>query len=504
MSNTNAMENENDPVVKEIPVFLSKTLAEKLFIFQYPVRPAKEGYDNATVLKSSIKPQNQEVLMEVAIDTHSVNYDQSKGEQIAINADGDARSEQDDDDRAFDSHFMDKTVLQSSRVLPNCSNYAVGVFQDGELHLTPVTGVVQMRPQFNYLDKSDKRVREEAKNMGEELDEEEEGPKQVNVTFARQKPEFMKKMQEQSFQHHTQKSLEERWIHTNYIPTNSTQAELTRLEMYCSATDETVNTLNLSMSQYLELLAPRMKEEQYVKTDISNTTTSLNYIRTLPLLDQIRTLLKDAKVISFVQLRSILSPDQETAAILKYLQQVAVLVQGNWVVSSELVYPKESISSYNGIPAELMCRARDYILLSFTEHEYLDRKTISSVVKLPPEEIKEIFTNLAIHEPKKGWRLIIPPVKDFIERYPEIAQRQEMFWEAKRKHLREAMEVQNQVPQRQRRKSNRESVGSENEEKNVGRGRKTLRDSSMSDNDSATEPVKHKKTIRSRKVSETT
>ncbi|XP_033336227.1 RNA polymerase III subunit E [Megalopta genalis] len=502
MSNTNTMESENDPVVNEIPVFLSKTLADKLFIFQYPLRPAKDGYDNATLLKSSIKPQNQEVLMEVEIDTHSVNYDQSKSEQIALNADGDAKGDQDEGERAFDSHLMDKTVLQSSRAIPNCCNYAVGVFQDGELHLTPLRGMVQMRPQFNYLDKSDKRVREEAKNIGEEAEEEEEGPKQVNVTFARQKPEFMKKMQEQSFQHYTQKSLEERWIHTKYSPANSNQAELTRLEMFCSATDETVNTLNLSKPQYLELLAPRVKEEPYSRT--SDNTTSLSYIRTLPLLDQIRILLKDAKVISFVQLRSILSPDQETASILKYLQQVAVLVQGNWVVNSELLYPKDTISSHNGISADLMCRARDYILLSFTEHEVLDRKTISSIVKLPPDEINEIFENLASHEPKNGWRLIIPPTKDFTERYPEIAQRQEMFWEAKRKHLREAMEVQSQIPQRQRRKSNRESVGSENEEKNIGRGRKTLRDSSMSDNDSATEPVKHKKIIRARKVSENT
>lgn len=65
------------------------------------------------------------------------------------------------------SNLMDKTILQSSRALPNCSNYAVGIFQDGELHVTPLKGVIQMRPQFNYLDKSDKRVREEAKNMGE-------------------------------------------------------------------------------------------------------------------------------------------------------------------------------------------------------------------------------------------------------------------------------------------------------------------------------------------------
>lgn len=56
-------------------------------------------------------------------------------------------------------------------------------------------------------------------------------------------------------------------------------------------------------------------------------------------------------------------------------------------------------------------------LLSFTEHEFLDRKTISSVIKLPPDEIKEIFINLAVHEPKKGWHLVIPPTKEFIERY---------------------------------------------------------------------------------------
>jgi len=66
------------------------------------------------------------------------------------------------------------------------------------------------------------------------------------------------------------------------------------------------------------------------------------------------------------------------------------------------------------------------------------------------------------------------------------------------------MEAQNQPPQRQRRKSNRESLGSENEERNIGRGRKSVKESSLSDNDGTiTEPTKHKKS-RSRKISETT
>lgn len=37
-------------------------------------------------------------------------------------------------------------------------------------------------------------------------------------------------------------------------------------------------------------------------------------------------------------------------------------MQGNWIVNSELIYVKDTVSSYNGIPAELMCRARDYVV----------------------------------------------------------------------------------------------------------------------------------------------
>lgn len=65
---------------------------------------------------------------------------------------------------------MDKTVLYSTRAIPDCTNYAVGIFQDGELHVTPLRGIIQMRPQFNYLDKGDKRAKDDAKTMGEGID----------------------------------------------------------------------------------------------------------------------------------------------------------------------------------------------------------------------------------------------------------------------------------------------------------------------------------------------
>lgn len=51
-------------------------------------------------------------------------------------------------------------------------------------------------------------------------------------------------------------------------------------------------------------------------------------------------------------------------SLLKTLPKVAVLVRGNWVVKSEVLYPPNTFSAISGVPAELMCRARDYVVSS--------------------------------------------------------------------------------------------------------------------------------------------
>lgn len=67
----------------------------------------------------------------------------------------------------------------------------------------------------------------------------------------------------------------------------------TRMEMFGTA--DSVNNLNLPSRQYLDLLAPPLKEEQFSRANIPNHNTSLSYIRTLPLLDQVRLLMKDGE-----------------------------------------------------------------------------------------------------------------------------------------------------------------------------------------------------------------
>lgn len=55
-----------------------------------------------------------------------------------------------------------------SKVVPG-ENIAVGVYQDGELHLTPAAGVAVLRPSFRHLDMGDRRAKQEAKDKGEGL-----------------------------------------------------------------------------------------------------------------------------------------------------------------------------------------------------------------------------------------------------------------------------------------------------------------------------------------------
>lgn len=74
-----------------------------------------------------------------------------------------------------------------------------------------------------------------------------------------------------------------------------------------------------------------------------------------------------AKVVRFDQLMEILwdkSIDKTLTAekVLRTMPSVGMLVRGNWVILSEILYPADSVSSIHGVPAEFMCRARDYVV----------------------------------------------------------------------------------------------------------------------------------------------
>ncbi|KAI2577602.1 RNA polymerase III subunit E, partial [Homo sapiens] len=124
--------------IDQIDVYLAKSLAEKLYLFQYPVRPASMTYDDIPHLSAKIKPKQQKVELEMAIDTLNPNYCRSKGEQIALNVDGACA----DETSTYSSKLMDKQTFCSSQTTSNTSRYAAALYRQGELHLTPLHGIL--------------------------------------------------------------------------------------------------------------------------------------------------------------------------------------------------------------------------------------------------------------------------------------------------------------------------------------------------------------------------
>ncbi|KAM6156225.1 DNA-directed RNA polymerase III subunit RPC5 isoform 2-T2 [Rhynchocyon petersi] len=419
---------EDDPVVQEIDVYLAKSLAEKLYLFQYPVRPASMTYDDIPHLSAKIKPKQQKVELEMAIDTLNPNYCRSKGEQIALNVDGTCT----DETSTYSSKLMDKQTFCSSQTTSNTSRYAAALYRKGELHLTPLHGILQLRPSFSYLDKADAkhREREAATEAGDSSqDEAEEDVKQITVRFSRPESEQARQRRVQSYEFLQKRHAEEPWVHLHYHGLRDSRSEYERQYLLCQGSSGVENTeLVKSPSEYLMMLMPPSQEEEAGKPVAPSNVLSMAQLRTLPLADQIKILMKNVKVMPFANLMSLLGPSIDPVAVLRGIQKVAMLVQGNWVVKSDILYPRDSSSPHSGVPAEVLCRGRDFVMWKFTQSRWVVRKEVAAVTKLCTEDVKDFLEHMAVVRINKGWEFILPYDGEFIKKHPDIVQRQHMLW----------------------------------------------------------------------------
>ncbi|XDT06654.1 Sin-like protein conserved region [Nakaseomyces glabratus] len=135
---------EDDPVVKEIPLnLLSKEL--DLHLLQYVNKPrllGRKPVEHPFVLASRYKKKSALWELDIPLDEHAFfNKNKTENEWEAAN-------------------------LQTLRGVgvPNEGQYAA-ICVDGELYLSKISDVAQMRPTFKYLDSiAQKKKQEENKN----------------------------------------------------------------------------------------------------------------------------------------------------------------------------------------------------------------------------------------------------------------------------------------------------------------------------------------------------
>nr|XP_045051369.2 DNA-directed RNA polymerase III subunit RPC5 isoform X2 [Desmodus rotundus] len=326
---------------------------------------------------------------------------------------------------------MDKQTFCSSQTTSNTSRYAAALYRQGELHLTPLHGILQLRPSFSYLDKADAKHRErEVANEGDSSqDEAEEDVKQITVRFSRPESEQARQRRVQSYEFLQKKHAEEPWVHLHYYGLRDSRSEHERQYLLCQGSNGVENTeLVKSPSDYLMMLMPPSQEEEKDKPVAPSNVLSMAQLRTLPLADQIKILMKNVKVMPFANLMSLLGPSIDSVAVLRGIQKVAMLVQGNWVVKSDILYPKDSSSPHSGVPAEVLCRGRDFVMWKFTQSRWVVRKEVATVTKLCAEDVKDFLEHMAMVRINRGWEFVLPPDGEFIKKHPDVVQRQHMLW----------------------------------------------------------------------------
>ncbi|KAI8089797.1 DNA-directed RNA polymerase III subunit Rpc5 [Halteromyces radiatus] len=180
--------DEDDPIVGEFPVFLSNQLASSLYLLQYPMRNTPFGPRQGPE-KARIKPKAKMIQLDLPLDTRSRYYNTERGEDFAmgmhdkaIKTAYDRRMEEHEEEQRFgarnkkqEDELLDRMTLTSTEV-PTQTKYLVGVMHNGELHVTPLSTVIQMRPGFNYLDKIDDKWKAANKRI-QEVERQEEKKK---------------------------------------------------------------------------------------------------------------------------------------------------------------------------------------------------------------------------------------------------------------------------------------------------------------------------------------
>jgi DNA-directed RNA polymerase-3 subunit RPC5 len=198
-------DDPNDPVVADYDVYITERSENELFVLQFIGRPAEQHFTGASApTELRIKPKSGYIEADVPMNIHQ-NYDRQKGVKFgealrktrefgqttygpaagferamprstkrpgATTADdGDAEDaapsnaidNNDDNVEEYVKHFDDanekghvlNTVTWGGRIIPDEDwkpQYMVGAFRGKQLNLTPLDGVIQLRPELHHVD----------------------------------------------------------------------------------------------------------------------------------------------------------------------------------------------------------------------------------------------------------------------------------------------------------------------------------------------------------------
>lgn len=169
-------EDDDDEIVQEIPVYLSPALSQNLRLIQFPLLQTRQDESSASA-STTIATQQPQEPTEVRLKSKHYMMEVDYETPNAIDCQGNYSMSQ----RTYSSHTVPIATHMALGKLLN-----MGMDNRTELHLVPLAGILQLRPNFNHVDQE--TAREESDEAMLEQQEESEQQNQNSQNNDRKQP----------------------------------------------------------------------------------------------------------------------------------------------------------------------------------------------------------------------------------------------------------------------------------------------------------------------------
>lgn len=444
--------NDDDEIVREIPVFLSPALSNQIQLVQFPLQQSKAQIYPDGPGAVRVKPRH--CMMEIDFATPgNIQYNGLY-------------------------HIPSRTF--SSQTIPVSTHMALGKMMEVKgangnktmgLHLVPLSKMTQMRPSFSHIDAA---AEASAATTDDELKQQQESNKnpseRKSITFRKKESERQELARKSSYGYKKASEDAEGWHSLEVYDQASLQANLVMDKVECPEEYQTNNlldvdgleksnlasdssnkkiqgtTLNAAYLNTLNYLPPRedTAEQSMEKLDLSkdNGNTAGDEDNLSLLVAKLVKLMRLGMPIPYSLLRaefpmpSAKGGGISDTTLCVALGSCAVLVRGNWCLNSKLLsYPRA------------MTQARTFLLCLFQSMRVVHRERLMKVfddngmIKTSPEddddekhkdrvtaEVIEMLLEQLGEKTSEGWVLKVADDLRFTEEHPQTTLVHLQYW----------------------------------------------------------------------------
>ena len=455
-------EDEEDPIIRNIDVFISPELSRTLHLLQFPIQPDNSISKAVTTtpIEAKLRPKHNMLELEYSIPNMALggghHHAHHQGDSI---------------------HHLTQRTFTSNAITPVTHMALAKLDKTGErLDIIPLqTNVLQMRPSFKHLHNHDEEENNnDASAAQANVDKEATTTNNNSNSCNRQKPiMFLKKESERgaiarrnSYANKRASEESEEWIELDIHGSSSVRKDMLR-KVSCTnhhhrapiRLAETVTDGGYVRSlNYMESISAAFADATDIMMQSATTATTnnddtgddtINETAVAEIASKLAVLLQEGNgtMIPYRVLRSNFHPSKVSDEMLiMALSSCAVLVRGNFALKSNLAQflknndvMKEMrdlmlllLNMYGSISRERLIRAYDGKASTNDEYTVIDADMITFVL----ETIAKLSNGY--------WVSKVEDDVVFAARFPQLASYHAAFWMKKKEMLRDLVELYEQ------------------------------------------------------------